>query len=503
MEQVGYTNILRDFLTVLFKHKLKILTVFTAVVIIVAVRTFSEIPVYAAKSSLMVQVGREYIFRPEVGDTKPELRYNRDEVIKSDIQILTSSDLIEKVITALGVENIYPDLVTQPADQVKQPPDQVKQPPVKISPLQVATSRFKYQLSVDTIKYSNIINLSFQHPDQQVPARALNQLIEFFRERHLQIFSSSQTSFLEGQLNIHRQKLRESENNLAAFKQNNRVFSLHEQRSLLLQQRLSLDTDLKTTQDRVQEVRQRISSLTSQMQKVAENITIGETTTQNNNIDTAQSTLLRLQLEEEELRTKYDESDPMLAMVREKMRLVKDFLVEQEKSSSESATVGRNNVYQNMEVDRFRARTELSALEARGAALKQQLNQLDGEIQDLDVKESELLSLQRELESNERNYKIYLTKLEEARISDEMDRSNMVSIKVIQKATVPLGPIPSNKRLKITVGMVLGAALGVALALFSEYIIGEGISSSEGVKKRLGLPVLATVPYKDQNKSRA
>ena len=367
----------------------------------------------------------------------------------------------------------------------------------------MATSRFKYQLSVDTIKYSNIINISFQHPDQQVPARALNQLIEFFRERHLQIFSSSQTSFLEGQLNIHRQKLRESENNLAAFKQNNRVFSLHEQRSLLLQQRLSLDTDLKTTQDRVQEVRQRISSLTSQMQKVAENITIGETTTQNNNIDTAQSTLLRLQLEEEELRTKYDESDPMLAMVREKMRLVKDFLVEQEKSSSESATVGRNNVYQNMEVDRFRARTELSALEARGAALKQQLNQLDGEIQDLDVKESELLSLQRELESNERNYKIYLTKLEEARISDEMDRSNMVSIKVIQKATVPLGPIPSNKRLKITVGMVLGAALGVALALFSEYIIGEGISSSEGVKKRLGLPVLATVPYKDQNKSRA
>jgi uncharacterized protein involved in exopolysaccharide biosynthesis len=496
MEQEYLTNTLRDFLTVIFKHKLKILTVFPAVVIIVTAGSFSQIPVYEAESSLMVQIGREYIFRPEVGETKPTIQFNRNDVINADIQILASADLIEKVIINLGVENIYPGLV-------KQPPDQVNQPPERITPLQKAIRRFKSQLSVEAVKNSNVINLSFKHTDQQVPARAVNQLVESFKERHLQLYSNSQSVFLEGQLTVHRQRLQESENKLAAFKQKNRVFSHGEQRSNLLDQHLKLDTSLKTAQSDILELRQYISSLTTQKQKASEDIRVAESTSQSTNIEIAQAGLLKLQLEEEELRTKYDERDPMLVMVREKIALTEDFLEEMRIDTSRSVTVGKNTIYQGMEKDLFRARAELSSLDAKGAALKQQLNQLDGEIQDLDAKESALRSLQRELDNNERNYEIYLTKLEEARITDQMDRSNMANIKVIQKATVPLGPVRSRKTLRIVAGIILGAASGLALAFFSEYIIEQGISSPEGVKKRLGLPVLATVPYKEQKKAPA
>ena len=119
MEQQNQAGSLRDFLTVLFKHKYTILIIFFAVVTTVTVGSFLLPPTYEAKSSLLIKFGREYIYRSEVGerasDSRPLIPLNQEEVINSEIQILTSRDLIEKVITTLKVENIYPDLAENPS----------------------------------------------------------------------------------------------------------------------------------------------------------------------------------------------------------------------------------------------------------------------------------------------------------------------------------------------------------------------------------------------------
>jgi uncharacterized protein involved in exopolysaccharide biosynthesis len=232
------------------------------------------------------------------------------------------------------------------------------------------------------------------------------------------------------------------------------------------------------------------------MKAISENVPVADLTARSKNVDIAQANLLTLQLKEEELASKFDESNPALVETRIQIQTVKDFIAELKESSTQSVTMGKNPVYQGMESELFKARSELSAQDAKCAALQEQLGRLDGEIQDLDSKASELRNLEHERDNNEKSYDLYLTKLEEARISDELDRAKVASIKVIQKATNPTGPVPSRKALNIAVGIVLGAALGLALALFSEYIIEQGISSPEGVKKRLGLPVLASVPYK-------
>ncbi len=82
--------------------------------------------------------------------------------------------------------------------------------------------------------------------------------------KHLQIFSDPQSSFIDNQLAQFEQKLKQSESQMEEFKQNNRVFSLEEQRSLLLKQRDELDTNSKNTQNQVDELSKRISSLRSQ-----------------------------------------------------------------------------------------------------------------------------------------------------------------------------------------------------------------------------------------------
>ena len=90
---------LRDIVTVIFKHKTKILVVFLAVVAAVAVWTFLLPAEYEAKSSLLVKMGREYLNRPEMGESRQMMSVNQAEVTQSEIQIMTNEHLIMKVIS--------------------------------------------------------------------------------------------------------------------------------------------------------------------------------------------------------------------------------------------------------------------------------------------------------------------------------------------------------------------------------------------------------------------
>src|SRR5512139_1198050 len=111
---------LRDLLTVLFKHRRKVLVVFFGVVAIVTALTFLLPPSYEAKSSLLVRFGREYVYRPEIGATSEiSMLQNQEELVNSEVQILNNREMIEKVIETLGLKTLYPGLSTDvPPDPV-------------------------------------------------------------------------------------------------------------------------------------------------------------------------------------------------------------------------------------------------------------------------------------------------------------------------------------------------------------------------------------------------
>lgn len=419
------TGSLRDFLTVLFKHRTKILAIFLVTVATVTIGSFLMSPVYEAESSILVKFGRENIYRPEVGDKSPMISINQEEAINSEINILTSRDLMEKVITTLTVEKIYPELL--------------ESPPSAMTPLQAAMLIFEKKLAAEGIKKSNVIKVSFQHKDPRIAANVVNMLVDFYKEKHLEVYSEPQSSFLEKQLGEYDQKLKQSENTLQAFRQKNQVYSLDEQRSLLLKQRMELDTDLKNMSNH---------------------------TEQDKVITDAKAKLLDLQLKEQGLLQKYKESSRLVVGVRKEKELVAVFLRQQEAAITRKMNSGRVK-----------------------------LAQVDKEIQSLDLNEIKNQELKREVSNNDKNYRTYVDKLEDARISDDMNRQKMVNVSVIQAATIPAKPIKPKKALNILLGIILGAVSGLGYAFFSEYT-SQGLSTPESVEKRLGLPVLTTIAYK-------
>jgi len=472
---------LRDFLTVFFKHKTKIVTIFLTTVVTVTIVTFLLPPTYEAKSSLMVKFGREYVSRPGVGDTRSLMALNQEEVLNSEIQILTSHDLIGKVLTSLKVETVYPDLVGST--------------PKNMTPLEAAISIAGKKLTVEGVKKSNVIEVAFQHRNPQVAARFINLLVDYYKEKHLQVFSDPQSSFFDSQLTQFEQKLKQSENRMEAFKQKNRVFSLVEQRSLLLGQRNELDTSLKKTQNQVDELQKKLSSLRSQQEARAKDKSLYTTTERDKIITEARSRLLDLQLKEQNLLKQYNENNRLVRNIREEIQLVQGFLKEQELEISGKVRTG-NPVFQEVEKELIKAKAELSSQIAKAAALKVQLAKVENETGSFDLLENEYQNLKRDLESNEKNYRIYLERQEEARISEEMNRQKMANISVIQTATAPAEKIKPKKKLNILFGILIGIISSLGFALFSENT-SQKFSSPERVERRLGLPVLTTLLYKD------
>jgi len=473
---------LRRLLQIYFKFQAKILTIIIIAIVTVLISFLVSIPIFESTALLLVKIGREYMQQPEVGNsTNNILVVNRDDIINSEIAILYNHELIGKVITTLGLSNIYPQFENYDS--------------LGYSSLDAAVTEFSAALLVEGLKHSNVISLSFRHPNSHVAKKALTLLIDYFKEKHLEIFSTPQSHFLEQQLAAYMERLQDSEAAVKSFKQQNQVVSLSEQRELLLKQQFDIDTNYKISQTQVEELRRKVSLLQGHLQNISQDKTRYTLDGHDQSIGEAQTRLLSLQLKEQELLAKdYREDSRLVGNVRKEIEVVQKFLsIQQEDLDRKMRTA--NPVYQDVEKEMLRAEADLASKQAGIVTLAQQLEQLKTEIQKIDQKEQDFRNLQRELTTNEKNYMTYVEKYEDARISEDLNRQNISNISIIQSPTTPGNPLPSKRFLKLILGFIFGMLAGLGYALILE-LSTQAFSTPEQVERRLGLPVLCTIPLK-------
>lgn len=120
---------------------------------------------------------------------------------------------------------------------------------------------------------------------------------------------------------------------------------------------------------------------------------------------------------------------------------------------------------------------------------------MDKQLHMLTSLENELKELQRQAKQYEEQYRSTRKKLEAARLADEMDRQQITNIRTVQAAAPPQEPIPTHRKIKLAIGVMLGLAAGMAVTLGSEYL-GQGLTTPSIAQKRLNLPVLTSVSNK-------
>jgi uncharacterized protein involved in exopolysaccharide biosynthesis len=435
-----------EFAALVGRRKGTILGVFVLVTAVVAVAAVRTPPVFEAVSSLLVRMGREYVYRPEVGRAETARTPSLSEIVNSEVEILASRDLAELVVVALGVEKLYPDLLALGLDQVVT--------------REKAVLRFRQATSVRAVLESSVIKVAYEHQVPQVAADAVNLLVERFRDKHVEVFGEERSGGLEDQMKAQRAGLTHAEEALAEFKRANGVFDLDEQRRLLLGQRVRLEEELRDCELQLVETRVRVEHAAQAEPAAAparaertpsEGLLTGlgpearalDPLAANRLIEAASLRLMELQLEASELMRDYGPENRKVQSVRADIELVQDYL------------------------RRARIRSGTSG-EARRTALARELADLDRRIEHLDLQEKTLRRLERELTAAESALQILRERVAEARLAEELDREKRISVRVIEKAAPPVVASGLPRNLKIALGSFVGLLAGAALAVLQE-----------------------------------
>jgi len=469
-----------QFLDVLFKYKymivvLGIVSAFaTLIVSLIIPREFE------ANATLMVNIGREYVYRPEIGD--PTYGGNRSyrliEMVNSEIQILNSRDVKQKVISTIGIENIYPKMLAED------------------NPLEMATREFAKKLSIKSILDSNIIQLYFRHPDPLIAAKALNTLIDVFNQKHLQVYENSLMPFMEDQLNTSEQQLKAAEEELEHFKQKYGVYDIDQQTTLLLTQRSELEKTLNGVENEIKELEQKIVTLQTQMNNLPTNVPMYTETTTDTVVDESRTRLMELQLEEKKLLGKYTENSRLVQDIRQEISSVKNLLASQARANTGMTRTGKNPILESLELDSIQAKAKQQSLLAKRDVVKQQIETLNMKLKDIDTKQNELRELERKVSVFSKTYNTYLEKVQEARSEDTLDRLKNTSIRVIEAAAVPIKALGLSVKKKMALGLLLGVLSGIGLAVIAQFNQRQ-LSNAYAIEQRLQLPVLTVIPEKE------
>jgi hypothetical protein len=218
-------------------------------------------------------------------------------------------------------------------------------------------------------------------------------------------------SIMKQQLRSYQQSLEESEGRLQDFQRKHGIILIETQMNHLLQQRLSLDDALKGAENQVKGFQERLAWVQGQISQIPEQIPLSSSASEQGIVGGAKNNLLNLQLKEQELLNKYTEQNPHIQSLRREMELINQFIKEQEAQLARSVSTGKNPLYLEMEMQLFHTQADLVSAEAQSGVIKNQIAEVDKELDRLRNLGPELDELRRQVTADEKNYINYLTKV--------------------------------------------------------------------------------------------
>jgi uncharacterized protein involved in exopolysaccharide biosynthesis len=111
---------------------------------------------------------------------------------------------------------------------------------------------------------------------------------------------------------------------------------------------------------------------------------------------------------------------------------------------------------------------------------------------DLDQKALTQQDLLREQKANEDNYLLYLSKREQARMSDALDKTRIANVAIAIPPSIPVLPVHSVP-LVIVVAFGLAGVLSILLAYTADYL-DSSFQTPAQVIEILDIPVVISMP---------
>jgi uncharacterized protein involved in exopolysaccharide biosynthesis/Mrp family chromosome partitioning ATPase len=484
---------LQDILYILYKHRWLILIFSLCGFAASTTLYLNRETLYQSKAKLLVR----YVLNRNTIDTyQSQLNPTGapgDQVINTEIQILTSEDIAKAVAESLGPQTIFPD-----SDE-----------PMVISD---AVATILTSLEVAAVP-GNVIHLNYSCEDPKLSMLVLNELMKQYAVKHLQIHRSAAAfDLVAKETEDVRKRLSETELELNKLRTASGITTLADATGALAAQRAKTQEDLMRARAELAEQTARIRSMERSIgiNPAPREADVGLPDPRNKEIEEEQipthvlseyKTVLDvlgvLQKREIELRLKFKPGNRLITLNQQQLNNYESRRIElasmyPELASQVSSIDGKSK---GPQWELIAERTRLASITARVDVYQRHIQEIKEQFNEQYAIGASIDNLERQRQMDDAEYRSLEQNLKNAKIDQTLDPSRMPNITVVQQ---PSRPIETYDKLtqKIVLGLAgAGLALGLGLAFIIELVFDRKIKRPMEIQARLQLPLLLSIPF--------
>lgn len=481
---------LRDVGTILFRQRWKIVVVTLTVLLGTAAGTFLHPKVYLSEAKLFFRLGSESFsadptLAPRIAPVV-SVGQAREAELRTATEILGSRELAEQLVDKAGIETVTGRAPTPlPADGEAQPQKRQRERAVTL---------FLRHLQVEVDKQSNVVTLGLEHPSSRQAQALLSDYVRLFLDRHMEInLGTPSLELFQQQAAQFEREAEKALNELSTLRKEVGSGNTKDAQFVLMQQVNQLRLTVARTRAEQLAAAKKADEFDRTCKTLEVEIVARRRTGISNPVaDKIRGNLFDLQVQAQQVDKTYRQDSPPAATLRAQIETARGLLAQEPPERAES-TLESNPVRQALLTRYLEEKALAEALAAKLQAEEEALEQENRRLTRLLEQEPLIERAEDRLKRMQANHLKYADMTEQVRISNELVRSKITNVVVLQGATEPLLPVRPKKVLNLILGLIGGLLCGLALALLVEFF-DDSLRGPEDVAETLGLRVLASLP---------
>ncbi len=518
----------QEYLRIVYEGKWLILSIFVIIVTATWFYTLQQDDIYQSTATVRLKQALDPLnAQTYQGLGAGDLGFGGERILANEIRVILSAEVSEKVATNLLAQtpSAVSDVDTLPIVKARATPTTLRKivrslnleglvislgltqldTSSRIADHEVVASRVRAQLSASPVPGLDFINITATSTSPREAANIANLAVEAYKMRNLETAReniSTARSYLEDQLEMRRDSLTNSENDLRNFQEAKGLVNLDAEAQSVVSQISTYEASLQQARIELETATRLRSELKRQLEEMeptlAQKMTDGA--------DPVLQTLLadKANLEIQITMAEFNRKDALRARpeleqysnkeLEDLNRRYQAVLKKIDQTTKQIVAAG-DVTGQPLEYSRELRKQiiaqdiQIQSMQARIQGLQRQIGQYNRQFEAIPSQSIEFARLSRRQQTFDKLSALLNDKYQEIVINEQTTLGN---VDVIDRAVVPRKPVKPNRPLNMLMGALVALGLGIGVAVGMRFL-DNTVRSPEDVEK-LGVPVLTFVP---------
>lgn len=372
----------------------------------------------------------------------------------------------------------------------------------KQDPFSLAVQEVQGGLVVKPSKGTYLFDVQAEAGSPQLAAAIANvsakEFVSYLKELRTSELKKARAAS-EDSIELYKKQLEHSKSAVVKYEKLHKVVSPDQELTLGLQSLSKLEDSQEELAAKIKGLTSRQNAILQQLAQYSKFTPSATTVSANPLYSELKSKLSNKEIELAGLLKKFTDQAMNVQMVRAEIREIKTRMSEVPPTLKSAQTTSRDPVYQSLQGDLVKVRTDLKSLEAESAKVSAAIAEKQKMIARIPEKESQLSQLKLLANLNEETYRFMSKDHDEAVAESQKEDSD---IAVVQSAAPPTYPAAPIKIYYAALAAALSLISGVGVALAMEGM-NTRIRYVDEVEQGFNLPVLMAVPQVNSDRQAA